>query len=48
MIIRRIAHTLNRQDWSTFFAEILIVVIGILIGLQVDDWVTRTQDRGMD
>ncbi|MEJ2127431.1 MAG: hypothetical protein P8X81_01140 [Woeseiaceae bacterium] len=45
MIIGRIANALKRQDWSTFLVEILIVVIGILIGLQVDDWVTARQDR---
>ena len=45
MITGRIANTLKRQDWSTFLVEILIVVIGIFIGLQVDDWVTARQDR---
>lgn len=45
MIIRRLAQAFRKQDWSTFFVEILIVVIGILIGLQVDDWVSARQDR---
>jgi len=45
MIANGIARTLKRQDWSTFLVEILIVVIGIFIGLQVDDWVSGRQDR---
>ena len=45
MIFRRMAETIRRQDWSTFLVEILIVVVGIFIGLQVDDWVTARQDR---
>jgi hypothetical protein len=43
MILRRIAEALRRQDWSTIVVEILIVVIGILIGLQVDGWNERRE-----
>lgn len=45
MILRRIAHAIRRQDWSTIVVEILIVVIGILIGLQVDGWNERRETR---
>jgi hypothetical protein len=45
MILRRIAHAVRKQDWSTIVVEILIVVIGILIGLQVDGWNERRETR---
>ena len=38
MILRRIAEAIRAQNWFTVILEILIVVIGIFIGLQVDDW----------
>lgn len=38
MILRRFAVAIRGQDWFTVVLEILIVVVGIFIGLQVDDW----------
>lgn len=45
VILQRVAKSLNRQGWSTALAEILIVVVGIFIGLQVDDWNQARKDR---
>ena len=45
MIFNRIAQGLRRQDWFTAILELVILVIGIYIGLQVDDWVSERQDR---
>lgn len=45
MIVNRIAQGLRRQDWPTAVLELVILVIGIYIGLQVDDWVSERQDR---
>jgi hypothetical protein len=45
MILRRLVHAMRKQDWSTIVVEILIVVIGILIGLQVDGWNERRETR---
>jgi hypothetical protein len=45
VIITRIAQGLRRQDWFTAVLELVILVIGIYIGLQVDDWVSERQDR---
>lgn len=45
MIVNRLAQGLRRQDWFTAILEIVILVIGIYIGLQVDDWVSERQDR---
>lgn len=38
MILRRLAESVRKQEWFTVLLEILIVVIGIFIGLQADDW----------
>lgn len=38
MILRRLADSIKGQNWSTVVLEVLIVVVGIFIGLQVDDW----------
>jgi len=46
MILRRLADAVWRQNWFTVFLEILIVVAGIFIGLQVDDWNNLRKDRG--
>ncbi|MFT5520259.1 MAG: hypothetical protein ACI9IA_000849 [Enterobacterales bacterium] len=38
MIIKRIAKGIKNQDWFVVAIEIMIVIVGIFIGLQVDDW----------
>lgn len=38
MIIRRMADAIRTQNWFTVIIEILIVVIGVFIGLQVQQW----------
>ncbi len=38
MILRRLVEGFRRQDWFTVIVEFLVVVGGIYIGLQADDW----------
>jgi hypothetical protein len=38
VIIRRLASALREQNWFTVVLEVMIVVVGIFIGLQVDGW----------
>ena len=38
MILNRIGLALRRQDWTTVVLELLILVIGILLALQVENW----------
>ncbi len=38
MILRKLADAIKEQNWSTVILEVLIVVVGIFIGLQVDGW----------
>jgi len=48
MIFRRLAHAIREQNWFTIGLEIAIVVFGILIGLQVDDWNQQRLERAGD
>jgi hypothetical protein len=38
MILRRLATSIRKQDWFTVGVETLIVVFGVFIGLQVNNW----------
>ena len=38
MILRRIASALKDQQWTTVFIEFMIVVAGILVALQLNNW----------
>lgn len=41
MILRNLAEAMREQNWFTVVLEVLIVVVGIFIGLQVDDFVEQ-------
>lgn len=45
MILRRMSEAIAKQDWAVVVIEVLIVVVGIFLGLQVDDWNQTRQDR---
>ncbi|PHS25792.1 MAG: hypothetical protein COA84_07060 [Robiginitomaculum sp.] len=45
MLLRRIAESLKKRDWGTVVLEVLIVIVGILIGLQVDNWNQSRKER---
>jgi len=46
MILRRLATALRQQDWFTVMVEILIVVLGVFIGIQVSNWNDARIDHG--
>lgn len=48
MILRRLAEGIRKQDWFTVVLEVLIVVVGIFLGLQVDDWNEARKDRATE
>lgn len=45
MILRRIGEAARRQDWFVVVVEVLVVVFGVFIGLQVDNWNEARKDR---
>jgi hypothetical protein len=45
MIIRRIADALRQQDWRSIVVETLIVLFGVFLGLQADNWNTTRMDH---
>lgn len=45
MILHRLASAIRNQNWSQIITEILIVVIGIFLGLQVTDWAEGRAER---
>ena len=45
MFLNRIAQGFRSQNWFTLFAEVLVLIVGIFLGLQVDDWNQRRLDR---
>ena len=48
MIMHRFVHAVRDQNWVTVVLEMIIVVVGIFIGLQVDDWNQRRLEREND
>lgn len=47
MILRRLATAFRKQDWFTVAVETLIVVFGVFIGLQVNNWNEARQDQAV-
>ena len=48
MILRKLNAAISEQNWFTALQEILIVVVGIFIGLQVDDWNESRKDHARE
>lgn len=48
MILRRLTTALRKQDWFTVLIETLIVVLGVFLGLQVNNWNEARKDRSME
>lgn len=38
MITNRISKAIQQQDWTTFLIELVLVIAGVLIALQLDQW----------
>jgi len=38
MLLRRIIEHLRTQNWSAVFLDFIIVVVGVFVGMQVDNW----------
>ncbi len=38
MILRRVIKHFREQEWTAIFLDLLIVVVGVFVGLQVNNW----------
>lgn len=38
MIVKRVSQSLKRQDWTMVFIEFALVVVGVLLAFQINDW----------
>jgi hypothetical protein len=45
MILRRLVSAFRKQDWFTVAVEIMIVVLGVFLGLQANNWNEARADR---
>jgi hypothetical protein len=45
MILRRISENLRSQNWFAVIVELVIVVVGVFMGLQVQDWNEVRKER---
>ena len=45
MILRRIAENIRSQNWFAVAIEFIIVVAGVFLGLQVQDWNEARKER---
>ena len=47
MILSRFVENLKQQHWTSVFIELVIVVLGVFIGLQVNNWNEARANRGI-
>ena len=45
MMLKRLSHFADNQNWSAIALELVIVTIGVFIGVQLGNWNERLQTR---
>ncbi|MBT8081976.1 MAG: hypothetical protein KJP08_03785 [Gammaproteobacteria bacterium] len=45
MLLRRITEHVNAQNWTAIFLDFVIVVVGVFVGLQAQEWNAARQDQ---
>ncbi len=45
MILRRISRSLSQQDWTALALELVVVIVGIFIAVQVDRWYESQKEK---
>lgn len=45
MIARRMINALRRQDWTAVTIEFLLVLVGVLLAFQINEWASERQAR---
>jgi hypothetical protein len=45
MLLRRVTLHIRDQNWTAVFIDFVIVIVGVFVGLQVQDWNEFRKDR---
>lgn len=45
MIVKHVTESLRRQDWVAVAIEFLLVVVGVLLAFQIDEWASEREAR---
>ena len=48
MILHKLADAIRGQNWFTVLIELAVVVVGIFLGLQIDDWNERRKENSLE
>lgn len=48
LLILRIASAFLHRDWTTVFVELVLIVLGILVALEVDRWNTKRIEKDQE
>lgn len=48
MILKSLADNLRKQNWFTVFIELTLIIVGVLIALEVDNWNDHRQDKALE
>ena len=48
MILHNLANAIRGQNWFTVLIELTVVVVGIFLGLQIDDWNERRKENSLE
>ena len=43
MILRRVIEHIRKQEWTAILIDLVIVVVGVFIGIQVSNWNTERE-----
>jgi hypothetical protein len=45
MLLSRLMRSLRERDWFFVGVELLVLVLGIVLGLQASEWASERRDR---
>jgi hypothetical protein len=45
MILRRVIQHVKKQEWTAIWIDLVIVVVGVFIGIQVSNWNAARADE---
>ena len=48
MILSRVIKHLKEQHWTAVFLDFVIVVVGVFVGLQAQQWYQSRHDRALE